>query len=118
MAKIHSVHHKTGASPSFTAIHFHPVEYITMTLCFLAGPAIMPTHIYTLYIWIVIRQYIAIESHSGLFFRFNPINLIPFYDGSLFHYLHHKKGNYNFGLFFNYWDKFFGTYKHTQMPKK
>ncbi|KAF8058496.1 hypothetical protein N665_1242s0005 [Sinapis alba] len=45
----------------------------------LLGPAIAPGHMITFWLWIVIRQIEAIETHSGYDFPWTLTKYIPFY---------------------------------------
>jgi 4-alpha-methyl-delta7-sterol-4alpha-methyl oxidase len=113
--KIHALHHKAKDSVSLTSVYFHPAEYLLVTASTLAGPVLIEAHIYTIYIWIIIRQIIAAEGHSGYQIPYF-LTVIPGYDGTVFHDWHHRANNGNFGLFFGFWDKFFGTISPDYNP--
>ncbi|KAK1685187.1 hypothetical protein QYE76_046035 [Lolium multiflorum] len=78
----------------------------------MAGPAIIPCHVTTLWLWFAMLQVIAIDLHSGFDFPFNPTNFIPFYGGARHHDYHHRVGNQsNFAPTFTYCDYLYGTDK-------
>jgi sterol desaturase/sphingolipid hydroxylase (fatty acid hydroxylase superfamily) len=51
----------------------------------------------------------------------NPLWLLPFYGGSLYHDFHHSNFTGNYSSSFTHWDKIFGTdrdFKRNQLEKK
>jgi len=107
---VHSIHHRIRQSEPIGAIYFHPVEYVLMTFSSMAGPLLIGTHVGLLYLWIVIRQWIAVEADSGYLLKRNPLNLIPFHDCAFFHAAHHLRITGNYGLFFTYMDRIFRSF--------
>jgi 4-alpha-methyl-delta7-sterol-4alpha-methyl oxidase len=107
---IHSVHHAEHSPIALTSLVFHPAEYLLISLSVMIGPVIVGAHVYVLYIWIIIRQWIAIEGHSGYDFPIQLLRIFPFHDGSTFHARHHEDSRTNYGVFYNYLDRLFGTY--------
>jgi len=107
--KIHAKHHEHRDVSAVSAAYFHPAEYLLLTLSTLAGPILLGTHVYCLYAWVILRQWIAAESHCGYYLPWNPLNRLPFYRGPGFHGLHHEKPGVNFGMFFPYMDRLLGT---------
>ncbi|XWS38493.1 hypothetical protein CRYUN_Cryun19dG0135900 [Craigia yunnanensis] len=78
------------------------------------GPAIVPGHMITFWLWIALRQIEAIETHSGYDFHWNPTRFIPFYGGVDYHDYHHYVGGQsqsNFASVFTYCDYIYGTDK-------
>jgi methylsterol monooxygenase/4,4-dimethyl-9beta,19-cyclopropylsterol-4alpha-methyl oxidase len=63
--KIHCVHHEMRTPTSFAASHAHGIELIMYVICDFAGPAIVPCHITTHWLWFSIRLNVAMDAHSG-----------------------------------------------------
>jgi lathosterol oxidase len=108
----HSKHHKTVNITSWGTVAFHPVDAILINLwlpieLFLipVHPDIMITHAFIGGIW-------ASLGHTGfrLFpFSWNRFKIMQYLNTAPMHSLHHIK-NGNYGLYFLFWDKAFGTH--------
>ena len=66
-------------------------------------------HILTVYIWIVMRLFQALDAHSGYDFPFSLHNWVPFWAGADHHDYHHMAFMDNFASSFRYLDFIFGT---------
>ncbi|CAA2978952.1 methylsterol monooxygenase 1-1-like [Olea europaea subsp. europaea] len=65
--KIHRVHHEYTAPVGFAATYAHWVEILILGIPSFLGPAIVPGHMITFWLWIGLRQIEAIETHSTTF---------------------------------------------------
>jgi 4,4-dimethyl-9beta,19-cyclopropylsterol-4alpha-methyl oxidase len=111
---IHYIHHEFTAPMSFSAPYVHVAEMVVLGIPTFLGPALVPGHMITLWLWIALRQLEAIETHSGYDFPWSPTKLIPFYGGPEHHDYHHLiggKSQSNFASIFTYCDWIYGTDK-------
>ncbi|KAK8718363.1 hypothetical protein V6N13_045599 [Hibiscus sabdariffa] len=111
---IHYVHHQYSAPIGFAAPYANWAELLILGIPTFLGPAMVPCHMVTLWLWSALRQVEAIETHSGYDFPWNPTKLIPFYGGAEYHDFHHCVGGQcqsNFASVFTYCDYIYGTDK-------
>ncbi|KMT05173.1 hypothetical protein BVRB_7g173210 [Beta vulgaris subsp. vulgaris] len=109
---VHSVHHEYATPFGLTSEYAHPAEILFLGFATIVGPAITGPHLFTLWLWMVLRVLETVEAHCGYHFPWSPSNFIPLYGGSDFHDYHHrllytKSGNYS--STFMYMDRIFGT---------
>ncbi|KAK4476524.1 hypothetical protein RD792_015680, partial [Penstemon davidsonii] len=118
---IHRVHHEYTAPIGFAAPYAHWAEIIVLGLASFIGPVIVPGHMVTFWLWMILRQMEAIETHSGYDFPWSPLNFIPFYGGAVYHDYHHfvgGKSQSNFASVFTYCDTIYGTNKGYRYQKE
>lgn len=115
--KIHKRHHQFYTPVGLAAEYAHPIEYfVANSLPFSAGPMLIglvagPFHLYTFWLWFVLRIGETIDGHCGYAFPWTPYRLLPF-SGSVGHHdFHHSKNIGNFSSFFTFWDTLCGTDK-------
>ncbi|XP_031267009.1 methylsterol monooxygenase 1-1-like [Pistacia vera] len=119
--KIHRVHHEYSAPISYAAPYAHWAEVLILGIPSFLGPAVVPGHMITFWLWIALRQIEAIETHSGYDFPWTPTKYIPFYGGADYHDYHHYVGGQsqsNFASVFTYCDFIYGTDKGYRYQKK
>ncbi|AQK48225.1 Methylsterol monooxygenase 2-2 [Zea mays] len=103
-----------------TSEYAHPAEILFLGFATVVGPALTGPHLFTLWLWMVLRVLETVEAHSGYHFPWSPSNFLPLYGGSDFHDYHHrvlytKSGNY--ASTFVYMDWLFGTDKDYRKAK-
>ena len=62
---IHYMHHEYTAPISLAAPYAYWAEILLLGLPSFVGPALVPGHMVTLWLWISLRQLEAIDTHSG-----------------------------------------------------
>lgn len=106
---IHKQHHRYAAPFGLTAEYAHPVEIMSLG----AGTVCMPIlyvyytknlHLFTLCLWITLRLFQAVDSHSGYEFPWSLHHFIPFWAGAEHHDLHHHYFIGNYASSFRWWD--------------
>lgn len=108
---IHKVHHEFAAPFGMTAEYAHPVETMFLGIGTILGPLLTCTHLFTLWVWLVVRLAETVEVHSGYDFPWSLNRYIPFWGGARFHDWHHERNVGNFASTFTIWDRVFGTDK-------
>lgn len=106
---VHSVHHRHNAPFALAAVYAHPFETFILAIPTFAGPLLVGPHLFTLLVWQLLRNYEAIDIHSGyeLPFSFKP--LFPLYAGADHHDHHHYTHSGNFASVFTWCDHMYGT---------
>lgn len=118
---IHHVHHEFTAPVGFAAPYAHWSEVLILGMPAFLGPAIVPGHIVTFWLWMIIRHMEAVETHCGYDFPQSPTKYIPFYGGAEYHDYHHYVGGQsqsNFASVFTYCDYIYGTDKGYRYQKE
>src|SRR5436853_320575 len=108
---IHLIHHKSTNPSPWAAYSFHPFEAVIQGMI---GPILtftLPMHIYALLGFAIFQITYNVLGHSS-------IELLPkgFTRSILFwhntpthHNMHHRYFNWNYCIYFNWWDRIFGT---------
>ncbi|TFK47480.1 C-4 methyl sterol oxidase [Heliocybe sulcata] len=111
---IHKIHHKYSAPFGLAAEYAHPAEVLILGTGTIAGPLLYSyfmrdLHIFTVYIWITLRLFQAIDAHSGYDFPWSLQHIIPFWSGAEHHDFHHMAFVNNFSTSFRWCDWLCGT---------
>ncbi|KAG5651874.1 hypothetical protein H0H81_007094 [Sphagnurus paluster] len=111
---IHKIHHKYSAPFGLAAEYAHPAEVMILGTGTIAGPLLYcyftrDFHILTMYVWITLRLFQAIDAHSGYDFPWSLQHILPFWSGAEHHDFHHMAFTNNFSTSFRWWDRIFGT---------
>lgn len=113
---IHKIHHKYSAPFGLAAEYCHPLEVLILGAGTLTGPMLYTVitgkfHIFTMYVWIILRLCQAIDAHSGYDFPWSLQHILPFWAGAEHHDFHHMAFVNNFSTSFRWCDWLFGTDK-------
>ncbi|KAF3138901.1 C-4 sterol methyl oxidase, partial [Orbilia oligospora] len=111
---IHKIHHEHSAPFGLAAEYAHPLEVLTLGIGTVFIPIgycwVVPDfHVMTMYIWICLRLFQAIDAHSGYDFPWSLHHFIPFWAGASHHDVHHEKFIGNYASSFRWWDYMLDT---------
>mmetsp|Transcript_45517 Transcript_45517/g.114541 ORF Transcript_45517/g.114541 Transcript_45517/m.114541 type:complete len:265 (+) Transcript_45517:137-931(+) len=107
---IHKQHHEFKASVGVASEYAHPIEELLANLTpTLLAPILCGTHMFTLWLWTLVRTLETVDAHSGYNLPFSPFYLLPFVGGADRHDFHHSHNVGTYGAFFTFWDDVMGT---------
>lgn len=111
---IHKIHHEFSAPIGLAAEYAHPLEVLILALGTVLGPFIYcvfrsDLHISTVYIWVALRLFQAVDSHSGYDFPWSLRQWLPFWAGADHHDFHHQAFVNCYATSFRWWDYMLGT---------
>ncbi len=106
---IHKQHHRYAAPFGLTAEYAHPVEVACLGFGTVGFPIIYAAltrklHLFTVMLWVALRLFQAVDSHSGYDFPWSLNKFLPFWAGAEHHDLHHKYFIGNYASSFRWWD--------------
>lgn len=117
MSKVHKLHHHSTDPTPFTGYAFHPWETVIEFAFLPLIIFVIPLHPIVFLTWqfggiLLFTMY----AHLGYevmpkWWVTNPIT--KYFNTPTHHNMHHNKFNYNYGLYFNFWDRIFKT-QHPQ----
>lgn len=119
---IHKMHHEFSAPFGLAAEYAHPLEVLILGTGTIGGPFLLCAftknlHIITVYLWIVMRLFQAVDAHSGYDFPISMHNWMPFWAGADHHDYHHMAFLGCYSTSFRWWDHLMATdmgYKRTR----
>jgi len=116
---IHSLHHKYNSSTTLTpwsSIAFHPIDGILQASPYVITLFFCPCNYFTHVFLVFFSAVWATNIHDALWGDTEPIM------GSKYHLLHHTHYHYNYGQYFIFCDRFWGTLRLPERtlfnPKK
>lgn len=107
--RVHRVHHEHDAPFALAATYAHPVEVVVLGLPTFLGPLLVGPHLLTLWVWVLLRNYEAIDIHSGYELPASINKLVPWVAGAAHHDYHHAHYSGNFASVFTWCDELYGT---------
>lgn len=121
--RVHKLHHQYSAPFGLAAEYASPIEVMILALGSVGVPVAWAAitgnlHILTMYTWITLRLFQAIDAHSGYEFPWSLHNIFPFWAGADYHDVHHEKFLGNYSSSFRWWDQILGTHLPTASEKK
>lgn len=106
---IHFWHHRSHRVNAWSAFSFHPIEGLVQILIIPLATWILPMHQWSLMVFTFFLLFVSVYGHCGYEFRPNKSAVFHMFNTSLHHAQHHKFVRYNFGIYLNWWDKWFKT---------
>lgn len=109
---VHRTHHESLATTAWTSFSFHPVESVLQALPILILIYILPLHPATLIALFLIMSVTSVINHLN--YELYPAGtnrhwLGKWWIGATHHGLHHSRFNFNYGLYFTFWDHWMKT---------
>ncbi|KAF4342903.1 methylsterol monooxygenase [Fusarium beomiforme] len=120
---IHKMHHTYSAPFGLAAEYASPIETALLGIGVVGCPIILlaitgELHLFTMYTWIVLRLFQAIDSHSGYDFPWSLRHFLPVWAGAAHHDLHHEKFIGNYASSFRWWDYCLDTEAGAEAHKR
>jgi lathosterol oxidase len=108
----HKVHHFSHNPTPFSAYSFHPFEALIEIGIVPLLVFTIPYHVTALYFFTGYTLVLNVGGHMG--FEFFPKGFasnkwFKWQNTATHHNMHHRFVKYNYGLYFNFWDKLMGT---------
>lgn len=107
--KIHYLHHHYTTPFAIAASYAHPLETVFTGFGTVLPVLMLRPHLFTMLVWIVVKQVQATAVHSGYQFPWRPSRFLPFLVSAGFHDRHHRRFNRNYAPNFTWWDRLLGT---------
>ncbi|KAK8253903.1 fatty acid hydroxylase superfamily-domain-containing protein [Phyllosticta capitalensis] len=120
---IHKIHHYYSAPFGMAAEYASPIEVLILGLGTVGSPILYcaitkDLHILTMYAWIVLRLFQAIDAHSGYEFPWSLHHVLPFWAGAEHHDVHHERFIGNYASSFRWWDYVLDTEAGPEAAKR
>jgi methylsterol monooxygenase len=111
---IHKLHHEFSAPIGLAAEYAHPLEVMILAQGTISGPFLYclfrnDLHILTVYVWVTLRLFQAVDAHSGYDFPWSLRHFLPFWAGADHHDFHHMAFVNCYSTSFRWWDYSLGT---------
>ncbi|TAQ85210.1 hypothetical protein B7494_g6452 [Chlorociboria aeruginascens] len=119
---IHKIHHTYSAPFGLAAEYASPIEVLVLGIGTVGVPILWvlltgQLHILTMYIWITMRLFQAIDAHSGYEFPWSLHHFLPFWAGAEHHDTHHERFIGNYSSSFRWWDYVMDTESGPEAAK-
>jgi methylsterol monooxygenase len=107
--RVHRIHHQYAAPFGLAAEYASPWETLLLGIGTIGAPLLVGAitrnlHLLTVMVWVTLRQFQAIDAHSGYDFPWSLRHWMPFWGGADWHDAHHKYFRGNYSSSFRYWD--------------
>lgn len=113
---VHKVHHESKTPSPWAAYSFHPWEALIQAMVLPIALFILPLHglsVFAFVIYMIVRNVIGHLGFEILPKGFTKNKWVNWNTAITHHDLHHQYFNYNYGLYFSWWDKWMKT-EHSQ----
>lgn len=109
---VHLVHHRSNPPTPWAILSFGPLECLVLYAFYFLIVFFLPIHPIAAAIFVVYNIILNTGGHLGYEIVPERIYKHPILKHGLtvtHHDMHHSKGNCNYGLYFNFWDRLMGT---------
>ncbi|HLP52367.1 MAG TPA: sterol desaturase family protein [Chitinophagales bacterium] len=109
---VHKVHHLSTNPTPWAAFSFHPLEALVEVGIVPIMMFLIPLHPFAVLAWVLYQTGMNVLGHLGfeIFPKgFTTGTFTKFSNTSTHHNMHHKHVVCNYGLYFNFWDRWMGT---------
>jgi lathosterol oxidase len=109
---IHKPHHKWLVPTPFAALAFHPLDGWAQALPYHIFVFVIPMNVKLYITLFIIVQGWSINIHDGIDAVGSRLGTKTSHivNGSLHHYIHHTRFNYNYGQYLTLWDRIMNTH--------
>lgn len=107
--KVHGWHHRSHNANPWAAFSFHPLESVLQIAIVPLLAFTIPLHENVLVLFTAFLLFMSVYGHSAYELRSQKKAALKIFNTSLHHFQHHRFVNYNFGIYFNLWDRLFST---------
>jgi len=117
---VHKVHHLSTDPTPWAALSFHPFEAMVLSVFQLSIVFIFPIHYWATLVVALFTMLYNFMGHLGYEMfpdRFATNKFTKWSNTATHHNMHHKLFHWNFGLYFNFWDRLMGT-QHPEYEKE
>ena len=109
--KLHKFHHHYKAPEPFDDLFVHPLESFGYYCILYCIPFVIPVHVFSMLLYMVILGIFGIMDHSGIKWAVQlPVWGVVY--STLDHDAHHQFFDYNYAFPFPFLDKIHGTYMY------
>jgi len=109
---LHNVHHQSTDPSPWASFSFQPTESFLESVIVMIFAFTLPVHTLAIMVFLIFMTFMNVLGHLG--FELYPTNFVRHWLGkwnntATHHNMHHRYFNYNYSLYFNYWDRIMGT---------
>lgn len=114
----HKVHHLSHNPTPWAAFAFHPLEAVVEAGVLIFMVVLIPMHPIAIFLFLIFMVIMNVLGHTG--YEIFPPNFLKTRMGRwqntpTHHNMHHQLGKGNYGLYFNFWDRWMKTnFKHYE----
>ena len=110
--RFHLVHHKSTNPTPYTSFSFHPLESVLEFAIIPVLTLVLPVHAAVFFLFTLWSILFNVLGHTGYEISpsgFTRHRLFKWLNTPTHHNMHHHQARFNYGLYFNFWDRVMGT---------
>ncbi|MCF8246875.1 MAG: sterol desaturase family protein [Saprospiraceae bacterium] len=110
--RFHLVHHKSTNPTPYTSFSFHPLESVLEFAIIPVLTLVLPVHAAAFFLFTLWSILFNVLGHTGYEISpsgFTRHRLFKWLNTPTHHNMHHHQARFNYGLYFNFWDRVMGT---------